>query len=158
MSDFSDDLPVTKKTKITSFKGAATYKTYNSDWGKEFPISPANGNRYAFYCIPCKKNVSCAHIGKGDVKHHCETAMHKKMEHAVRLSRSLHSFLPSSTSSSLSEKTAMAELLHTNFIGQHNLSFLTADHLSPLYAKMFSDSQIAQHFHCCRTKTIALLY
>ena len=22
---------------------------------------PANDNRYAFYCIPCKKNVSCSY-------------------------------------------------------------------------------------------------
>ena len=40
---------------------------------------------------------------------------------------------------------------------QHNLSFLTADHLSPLYSKVFPDSQIAQQFKCCKTKTTSIL-
>ena len=39
----------------------------------------------------------------------------------------------------------------------HNLSFLTAEHLSPLYAKMFPDSKIAQNFKCSRTKTTCIL-
>ena len=154
--------PVSKRRKIShtplsALRGAATYKTlYSPEWEKQFPVCRANDNRYAFYCIPCKKNVSCSHMGKADVKQHCETTTHKRMEQVIKSSRSLRSFLPSNTSG-LPEKTIRAEVLHTNFIVQHNLSFLTADHLSPLYAKMFPDSQIAQHFKCCRTKTTSIL-
>jgi hypothetical protein len=147
--------PLAKRRK--KLRGAATYKTlYSSKWEKDFSVCTANDNRYAFYCIPCKKNVSCAHMGRADVKQHCETATHKKMEETIKSSRSLHSFV-SSTTSNLLEKTIKAEVLHTNFIVQHNILFHTADHLSPLYAKMFPDSQIAKQFKCCRTKTTSIL-
>ena len=89
------------------------------------------------------------------MKQHCGTAAHKKMEKVIKSSWSLRSFAASSTSS-IEEETIKAEVLHTIFIVQHNLSFLTADHLSPLYSKMFPDSQIAQQFKCCRTKTSIL--
>ena len=74
--------PASKKRKQVSLtacanRGAATCKTlYNSDW---YPVCPANDNRYAHYCITCKNNVSCSHMGKADVKQHCETATHKTM-------------------------------------------------------------------------------
>ena len=54
----------------------------------------------------------------------------------------------------LAEKTIYAEVLHTNFIAQHNISLLTADHLSPLYAKMFPDPKIAKSR---RTKSSCIL-
>ena len=57
---------------------------------------------------------------------------------------------------SLKEKTIQAEVLHTNFMVHHNLSFLTAEHLSSLYSKMFPDSKIARNFKCSRTKTTAI--
>ena len=40
---------------------------------------------------------------------------------------------------------------------QHNLSFLTAEHLSSLYSKMIPDSKIARDFKFSRTKTTAIL-
>ena len=40
---------------------------------------------------------------------------------------------------------------------QHNIPFLTADHLAPLYGKMFPDSRIAKNFRCRRTKTTTIL-
>ena len=49
---------------------------------------------------------------------------------------------------SLKEKTIQAEVLHTNFMVQHNLSFFTAKHLFLLYSKMFPDSKIARNFKC----------
>ena len=46
-----------------------------------------------------------------------------------------------------------AEVLHTNFIVQHNISFLTADRLAPLYRVKFPGSNIAKNIRCRRTKT-----
>ena len=46
-----------------------------------------------------------------------------------------------------------AEVLHTNFIVQHNISFLTADHVAPLHRVMFPGSNIAKNIRCRRTKT-----
>ena len=43
----------------------------------------------------------------------------------------------SSSSSSLKEQAISAKLLLKDFMGHRNLSLLTAEHLSPLYAKMF---------------------
>ena len=42
-------------------------------------------------------------------------------------------------------------------IVQHNISFLTANHLAPLYRVMFSDSNIAKNFRCRHTKTTCIL-
>ena len=63
----------------------------------------------------------------------------------------------SSSSSSLKEKVITAELLHTNFMVHHNLSILTSEHLSPLYAKICPDSKIAKNFKCSRTKCTCIL-
>ena len=43
----------TDEDKKTAFKGTATYKsTYKREWENTYPIAEANGNKYAFYCIP----------------------------------------------------------------------------------------------------------
>ena len=60
-------------------------------------------------------------------------------------------------SSSTSEAVTKAEVLHTNFIVHHIVSFKTADHLNCLYAKMFPDSNIAKKFASARTKTTCIL-
>ena len=51
------------------------------------------------------------------------------------------------------DKQMCAEVLHTNFIVQHNISFLTADRLAPLYRVKFPGSNIAKNIRCRRTKT-----
>ena len=56
--------PVLKKRKV--------YKcTYKVEWSKKYPVTKSNGNPFAFYCVPCKKNVSCAHQGLSDLTAHC---------------------------------------------------------------------------------------
>ena len=50
-----------------------------------------------------------------------------------------------------------AEILHTEFIVQHNISINTAEHLNKLYSKMVPDSKIVKNFHCSRTKTTCIL-
>ena len=44
----------------------------------------------------------------------------------------------------LSEQFIKATLLHTNFTVQRNISFLTAEHLSRLYLKIFPDSKVSE--------------
>ena len=43
------------------------------------------------------------------------------------------------------------------FVSKHNLAFLTSDHATKLFPKMFPDSEIAKQFACGRTKTTAIL-
>ena len=37
--------------------------SYNPAWEKGFPVSSVYRNKYAFYCIPCKKNIFPSHMG-----------------------------------------------------------------------------------------------
>ena len=67
------------------------------------------------------------------------------------------SFFTSTASDEVNDSVIRAEIMYTNFIVQHNLYFLTADHLAPMYSKMFPDSKIAQKFRCVRTKTTVIL-
>ena len=61
-------------------KAKKVYKVKFADsWTKSFPIGRVNDNPHAFYCIPCKKSVSCAHMGINDVKEHCKGTIHKQM-------------------------------------------------------------------------------
>ena len=56
--------PAAKKTK-------KVYKVkFPDSRTKSFPIGRVNDNPHAFYCIPCKTSVFCAHIEINDVKEH----------------------------------------------------------------------------------------
>ena len=61
-----------------------------------------------------------------------------------------------SPSTSSSNETIRAKVLHINMIVHHNLPFLLADHLAKNYAAMFPDSKIAKKFACSYTKTCIL--
>ena len=51
-----------------------------------------------------------------------------------------------------------AEIMMTQFIAMHNLTFEAADLLSTLFPAMFSDSKIAIDFACKLTKTKNIIY
>ena len=67
------------------------------------------------------------------------------------------SLLSSPSSQLHSQKVMAAEIMMSNFIAHHNLSFLTADYLSQLLKSMFPDSAIASDFACKRTKTKSII-
>ena len=85
--------------------------------------------------------------------------IHKPFERAIKPTRNLSSLKAFETEAdtNLAGQTIRAEVMHTNFMVQHNISFLTAEHLSPLYAQMFPDSKTAKNFKCSRTKTASIL-
>ena len=66
-------------------------------------------------------------------------------------------FAPSTREAELLDAVTRAEDLHTNFIAEHELSFLSSDYMTKLYEKMFPDSNIAKRFACSRTKTACIL-
>ena len=43
------------------------------------------------------------------------------------------------------------------FVSKHNIAFLTSDHATKLFAKMFPDSEVARRFACGWTKTTAII-
>ena len=150
--------PERKVKKTEKGKGAATYNTrYDENWAMQYPVAKVNNNPYAFRCIPCGKTLPCEHRGFADVISHCKSKTHTHIEKAIKETRNLSDMMPSTSGNNLEENTIFAEVLHTNFIAQHNISLATAEHLSPLYAKMFPDSKIAKHFRSRRTKTTCIL-
>ena len=72
-----------------------------------------------------KKTILCSHQRKLDVERHCSNSMHKTIKESQKIS-----FMFASLSSSTSEAVTKAEVLHANFIVQHNISFKTANHSS----------------------------
>ena len=83
-----------------------------------------------------------------------------KNEKTVTATLKFISFLERESSSllDLKHKVTGAEVLHTNFKLKHHILFLTANHLAPLYARMFPDTNIAKkNIKCCQTKTIFIL-
>ena len=110
-------------------------------------------------CVPCKKSVSYAHQGLSDLTAHFSDKIHKSFEGAIKTTQNLSSLKGFETEpdTNLAGQTIRAEVMHTNFMVQHNISFLTGEHLSPLYAHMFPDSKIAKNFKCSRTKTATIL-
>ena len=61
----SEELAAKKPKKVYKVKFA-------DSWIKRFPIGRVNDNPHAFFCIPRKNSVSCAHMGINDVKEHCK--------------------------------------------------------------------------------------
>jgi hypothetical protein len=57
----------------------------------------------------------------------------------------------------LVRQVTLAEVIMSNFIAMHNLSFQSADHLSKLFGIMFPDSKIASKVACKHTKTRAII-
>ena len=41
---------------------------YKTEMENTYPVAEANGNRHALYCIPCKPNITCHHMGLRDKK------------------------------------------------------------------------------------------
>ncbi len=50
-----------------------------------------------------------------------------------------------------------AETRWSLYVAKHNLTFLSSDHASKLFAQMFPDSDIASKFGCARTKCTAIV-
>ena len=126
--------------------------SYKEEWADSYHVGPVNGNKGAFCCISCKKGVGCTHQGLGDVKQDCTEKTHQK--NAVVIAQSLRITFAEPVND---DKQIRAEVLHTSFIVQHNISFLTADNLAPLYRVMFPDSNIAKSFRCRLAKTTCIL-
>ena len=94
--------PVARKNKENpkKCKSAAVYKcSYKDEWSKKHPIICADENPHAFYCVPCKKNVSCKHQGLAEVKAHCAGHVHLSLEKAVKSPRKLDAMMSSSSRS-----------------------------------------------------------
>ena len=119
-------------------------------------VASTKGERYA-YCKLCMSHFSLLHGGLNDVSRHVKGPAHQQRLKDSRTT--LKDMLGQSSSSqlSLARKVTTAEVMMSNFIAMHNLSFQCADHLSSLFGMMFPDSTIAANFSCRHTKTKAII-
>lgn len=125
---------------------------------REFPVSKAKVNECKFYCIPCKKNVSCSHQGFSNVQRHIKSTTHVNMTKATFDNQKVSDmFAPSTRLADLRDAVTRTEVLHENFTAHHNLSFFSSDHMTKLYKKMFPDTRMAKYFAYSRMKTACIL-
>ena len=131
---------------------------FDSGWIQEFSgiRKSSKGNTYA-QCSFCSSDFSISHGGRNDVTTHVGGKHHQEAIRASSSSRSLSSMFTSSSRSSLAESTIEAEVRWAMFVAKHNVAFLTSDHASRLFSKMFPDSAIAKKFGCGHTKTTAII-
>ena len=97
--------------------------------------------------------MSCSHQGIKDVKVHCSGQLHKKHVQSSNGNKALLDLFEVSKAGAV----ARAEVMATNFLIQHNLPISTSDHMGPLFRAMITDSEIAKHYVCGRTKTSAII-
>ena len=94
------------------------------------------------------------HGGLNDVRKHIATSKHQEMLKATSSTMNLESFFRPSP---VEESITRAEVLFANFIAEHNLAFMLADHFTHLASAMFPDSQVAKAFRCAATKTTCIV-
>ena len=59
--------------------------------------------------------------------------------------------------SQTSDQGIESEVRWATFVAKHNIPFLSGDHATKLFRKMFPDSELAKKFSCARTKTTAIV-
>ena len=101
----------------------------------------------------CSTDFSVAHAGVNDVKKHVATAKHKGSSKSLSGHQNLSVFFQKDTD----DQVTRAEVLFANFVAEHNLSFITADHFTHLTSALFPDSRIAQEYRCSETKTTCIV-
>ena len=79
---------------------------------------------------------------------------HQEMSKAVSSIETLKAFFRPSP---IEEAITQAEVLFANFVAEHNLSFMVADHFTHLTSVMFPDSKIAEAFGSARTQTTCII-
>ena len=111
------------------------------------------GNQHA-HCSLCGTDFGISHGGRNDVTSHLKTKKHSQMAKASTSTSAITTLFQRPPQRDLSIE---AEVRWATFIVKHNISFMSNDHASNLFQKMFSDSQIAKKFTCARTKTTAIV-
>ena len=143
----SEEQPIPKKKQIT-YTGAAKYRSkFKIEWAKCDTLFHTARMGYSFHCD---------HQGLKDVTDHFDTATCKRLLQTTKNQASIAQlFRPQESSANTA--VIRAETIMTNFLIQHNLLLVTADHLGPSFRNIFPDSNIAKRYSSGRTKTRAIV-
>lgn len=153
---------IEKKQKALS--GAAVYRcNFKAEWTAEWPFISIGSTPSCFWCSMCRREISCAHQGKSDVKRHLKSKVHRTKELAVQSIQPTAIIAPCYVPTTVGGMTAQelqtrrAEVKVAVSMVEHNVPFAVADHFSPLLKECFQDSQIAQSFKSARTKMSCII-
>ena len=127
--------------------------SFQSDWKTSGISVSKRGSNYA-HCDSCGTDINIGHGGVNDIKRHFATAKHQEMVKVTSSNQSLRNLFKQSP---IEQSVTRAEVLFANFIAEHNLPFLLADHFTHLTRAMFPDSQIAKAFRSAHTKTTCIV-
>ena len=95
---------------------------FKNEWKTKYHIIDSCPVNTAFYCIPCNRQLSCAHQGEKDVTRHISSDGHKKFANDLLNQRTIQTTLHAVNRNAA---VIRAECIMTNFIVQHNLPFST---------------------------------
>ena len=143
-----DSGPNPKQRKVTKKRKCK----YQPAWSARGFSASKKGPSFV-HCDVCGTTFSIAHGGINDIKKHIATIKHKD----TSKSHTLKDFFQPPTSTALNTSVIKAEVLFANFIAEHNLPFLLADHFTRLASVMFTDSKIAKGFSSAKTKTTCIV-
>ena len=100
-----------------------------------------------------------SHGGIHDIKRHIDCQNHKLKFSESDKNAKIATFFrePHNQSLAHTNRVISAEIMLSQFIALHNLSFQTFDHLSDLLASIFPDSKIASSLSCKHTKCKSII-
>lgn len=162
-SDSDSDKNVTPKKK-RQIRGELKYskhrkQSYSKLWELnpkyKHWLKPIKGSPFNAICSYC--NVTLA-SEISSLNKHLHSIKHVTNSKSIKNTPTITSNFKKSEQSPLDEKVKLAEIkLYCWFIAEHNISFLTMDHLSDLLKNCFSDSEITQNINLKRTKTTCIV-
>lgn len=120
------------------------------EWLSEKPKTKA-------YCNWCLTVVNIESGGKADLKKHAGTKKHEANAKNLKMQPTIKTVLGMGSYNSRKRSVMTAELRMAAFLAEHNLAFLSADHMVPLLKMMFPDSEIAGAVKCSRSKVVAII-
>jgi hypothetical protein len=141
-----DDIPGPPKKSKRECK-------YHSEWRSHDVLPSRKGSTFAL-CESCGVDINIGHGGVNDVRKHLTTTKHQELRKATSSSKRLKAFFRQSP---LEESITRAEVLFANFLAEHNVPFMLADHYTHLASAMVPDSQVAKEFRCAATKTTCII-
>lgn len=144
----------TKKLKIRGEIRQNRHKqVYRTEWEAKYTWLKAEKNSGKAKCIICKETfVSDLTV----IKNHEKSKKHLKNSACVKDQPKIKTFVKSASDIQLENKISEAEIKLAAFLAEHNISFLTSDHLTELLKNIFPDSKIAQKMQLKRTKSACI--
>ena len=126
--------------------------SYQLEWKNCGASASRRGPNFA-HCDYCGTEITIRHGELNDVKKYLATSKHQQMVKSSSGKQSLRTLFAQSP---IEESVTRVEVLFVNFVPEHNLSFLLADHFIHLMSAMFPEArlprpslQVSSHQNMC---------